>query len=254
MRVAFSPCPNDTYLFYALVHSKIEALSIEPHYLDIEALNQLLLKGHFPISKGSIALLPYIQHEYELLPVGAAVGNKCGPLLVGNISKIEKEMRIAIPGVMTTAHLLLQRLYPSLTHKVFCAYHEVEKLILQGSVDAGLLIHETRFTYQDKGLNLLADLGAQWEELYNLPIPLGGIFIKRNLNQAAQVSAILRRSLTYAHEHPQEILPYILKYSQDLSVEVVQKHIALYVTEETYALSEKALKAIELLTTLQKVF
>lgn len=247
MKIAFSPCPNDTYLFYALVHGKIEAPTIKPHYLDIEALNQLLLKGRFPISKGSIALLPYIQREYELLPVGAAVGNQCGPLLVGNISKIEKEMRIAIPGEMTTAHLLLKRLYPTLTHKVFCAYHEVEKLILQGSVEAGLLIHETRFTYQNQGLNLLADLGLQWEELYNLPIPLGGIFIKRDLDQAAEISDLLRRSLTYAHAHPQEILPYILKYSQDLSVEVVKKHIALYVTEETYALSEKALQAIELL-------
>lgn len=250
MRIAFSPCPNDTFLFYAWVHRKIQARHTPSvHLADIQELNRSALEGGYDLLKVSFANVPSLMGNYQVLPVGAALGEGCGPLLVarspfplGALS----QLRVAVPGRDTTAHLLLQLLCPAPKQKRFCLYHEAPHLLAEGVVDAALIIHEHRFTYASMGFVELADLGVLWEEREHLPIPLGCLVLRRTLEaDAADIVATIGASLDYAHRHSDEALPYLLKHSQELSPEVVQRHVETYVTSETAWLSDVGVRAVE---------
>lgn len=250
LSTAFSPCPNDTFLMHAWVENCFESsLSIQPHYADIQELNQLALKGEYPLIKISIALLPRLIEDYILLPVGAALGRACGPLVISreplNLDQLH-EKRVAIPGKETTAHGLFKALVPNSSNKVFCLYHEVIEKILSGEVDAGVIIHETRFTYRNQTLHKVCDLGELWEEKYNLPIPLGGFVAKRQLgNQISQIVSAMKESLDYAYQYPKAGEKYRLDHSIEKDPTVIQNHIDLYVNSETKELSEEGHLSIE---------
>ncbi|MGE3954945.1 MAG: 1,4-dihydroxy-6-naphthoate synthase [Parachlamydiales bacterium] len=233
MRVAFSPCPNDTFLF---AHYIAET-GVEPTIADIQELNELALTHEYDLIKVSCALLPL--PPYRVLPVGAAIGYGCGPLLISRSPFPLTDLptkRVAIPGKSTTAHLLLDRVAPAPRAKHFLPYHEILEAVEQGAVDAGVIIHEQRFTYQERGLHLIADLGALW----NGPVPLGCLLAKPQL--AATLTEALQRSLEAAYKKPP--LAYMQTHAQELSPAVIQKHVDLYVAEETRQLSPAGVQAI----------
>lgn len=241
MRVAFSPCPNDTYLFYAWIHQKISSpLIAEPSYADIQQLNEWALQGAYPLIKISFALLPHILNTYELLPVGAALGHHCGPKIIAK-TKRQEFGRIAIPGKLTTAHLLFDRLGLKAEQKHFCRYDEVYKLLHEDTVDAGLIIHESRFTFEKEGFVECLDLGELWADL----LPLGCLAIKRDFPHTPELISTLKRSLEYAHQHPEEAYSYIIQHSQEKDPAVVYNHIKTYVNAESACLSEAGIQAIE---------
>lgn len=246
--VAFSPCPNDTFLFHAWVHGLLDT-GCDPFLYDIEQLNQFALKRRYPLIKVSFGCLPQLLDNYALLPVGAALGFGCGPLIIArepfDLDQLS-EMRIAIPGEHTTAHLLLQKLAPEPREKHFCLYHEIDDLIKAGTVDAGLIIHEQRFTFADQGFVQIADLGELWEQTHNLPIPLGCLIADKSLRHEAveKLTATLRASLQHAWDHPDASADYVLTHAQDKDPIVIRKHIETYVTKETHTLSERGHQAI----------
>lgn len=243
--VAFSSCPNDTFLFHAWVHNLIDA-RCEPSLHDIEQLNQLAIKRRFPLIKVSFGCLPLLLENYAMLPVGAALGHGCGPLIVArepfDLSDLSTK-RIAIPGEHTTAHLLLQTLAPEPLEKHFCLYHEIDDLLHAGTVDCGLIIHEQRFTHP---FHLIADLGALWEERFALPIPLGCLVADKSLGheKLEQLTTTLRASLQYAWDNPEASADYVRTHAQDKDPVVIHQHIDTYVTEETLNLSPTGRKAI----------
>ncbi len=239
--VAYSPCPNDTYLFHAWAHGLVGAhLPITPTLLDIQQLN----RARFPLQKISCAALPAFT-DYHLLPVGAAFGRGCGPKLVARepfpLADLAHKS-VAIPGVDTTAHRLLSFLAPEPLQKHFCLYHET----LGSGMDAALIIHEQRFTYQSKGFVEIADLGKLWEDKTGLPVPLGCLVADQTLHAdiLEEITSILRASLLYAREHEEASRDYILEHAQDTDPEVIKKHIDLYVSDE---MTPEGLRAIELL-------
>jgi 5,8-dihydroxy-2-naphthoate synthase len=244
--IAFSPCPNDTFLFHAWVHGLLHS-RCEPSLHDIEELNQLALKRRFPLIKVSFGCLPLLLDNYALLPVGAALGHGCGPLIVArepfDLADLSTK-RIAIPGEHTTAHLLLKKLAPEPLEKHFCLYHQIDDLLHAGAVDAGLIIHEQRFTHP---FTLIADLGALWEELFDLPIPLGCLVADKTLGHQTveQLTATLRASLQYAWDNPTASAAYVQTHAQDKDPDVIRQHIDTYVTQETLNLSPNGRKAID---------
>lgn len=253
LRVAFSPCPNDTFLFHAWVNGLVGAeVPMTPVLADVEMLNGWAAEGKYPVSKVSIGSIPKLFKDYVLLPSGCALGTGCGPKVVAKQPIRPSEFsgkRIAIPGQNTTAHLLLQLLFDVPISKTFCTYDEVTNLVSKGTVDLGLIIHETRFTLADSGLVEVADLGTLWEERYHLPIPLGGVVAKRELGHKLleQIATIIAQSLAYARASPQESTNYILAHSLVKDPEVVRQHIDLYVTAETEWLSETGQRSIDTL-------
>jgi 1,4-dihydroxy-6-naphthoate synthase len=252
MRIAFSPCPNDTFLFYGWVHRRIDQLPPPRVKLaDIDQLNRWALQGQFDLLKVSCGLLDKIRDRYRLLPVGAALGWDCGPKLVARHffpPELLAEKRVAIPGEQTTAHLLLQLFFPSPAEKRFCLYHQMRQLLDQGAVDAALIIHEHRFCFEKWGFVEIADLGALWTERYHLPVPLGCLVMRRGLqDQEAAVVAALGGSLDYAHGHFDEAWDYVVRWSQEKDPSIVRRHIETYVNRETAALSEIGYRAIETL-------
>jgi 1,4-dihydroxy-6-naphthoate synthase len=255
VKIAISPCPNDTYLFYAWIGKVVGAdLPIEPLYADIEQLNQWALAATFPLIKLSFPCFAKVLHAYELLPVGLALGFNCGPKIVAKTFFPYKELsskRIAIPGKETTAHLLLSKLPSQPKNKLFCLYHEVISLVQKGVVDCGLIIHESRFTFQQAQLVEIADLGEIWHAQTKAPLPLGGLAIAREIAEATkqQIITHLRTSLRYADSNWREVLPFVLKHSQEKDPLIVRKHIDTYVNEETFQLSPSGIKAIETLLT-----
>lgn len=251
--VAFSPCPNDTYLFHPWIEGRVGSeLPMNPILGDIEQLNSWALKRRFPVSKVSIACLGQILDEYVLLPTGCALGHQCGPKLIAKypiqLTKLAGK-RIAVPGRYTTAYLLLQLLCDIPFQPVFCAYHKIAELIEKREVEAGLIIHETRFTFAKLGFAEIGDLGQLWHARYALPLPLGGIVAKRELgiNVLAKIMHCLAQSLEYAKNHPQQSTAFILKHSQEKHADIVQEHINLYINAETAKLSTEGRKAIETL-------
>ncbi|MCH9703978.1 MAG: hypothetical protein K0U13_04225 [Chlamydiae bacterium] len=242
IELAISPCPNDTFLFapWAL------GLVAEPpkiHFADIQQLNEWALQGRYPLIKVSIST--YAKLDAELLPVGAAVGEGVGPKLIASKKYCLDDLpqlRVAIPGRETTAHLLLQRLGLVPKSKRFCLFTEVANLIRSGEVDAGLIIHESRFTFEDEGFIEISDLGDLWDG----PLPLGGLVMQKGHPLQKEVVQILQRSFDYAEKNLDEIMPYILKHAQ--YPDVAQEHIECYVTDQTRQLSPAALTAIERLT------
>ena len=250
----FSPCPNDTFAFHALVHGLVEApFRVEPIMLDIEELNRRALAGAFALTKVSYGALPRLEARYQLLRSGSALGRGCGPLVVARTGMTLAEAaagRIAIPGPETTAYLLLSLAAPALGETVEIRYDRILAAVETGEVDAGLIIHESRFTYRDHGLELIADLGDWWETEPGLPIPLGAILARRDLDAStvAAAEAAIRASVEYAYAHPEAAREYIRANSQELSDEVCDAHIGLYVNEFTIDLGDEGLAAVAGLT------
>ncbi|HEY1202308.1 MAG TPA: 1,4-dihydroxy-6-naphthoate synthase, partial [Niastella sp.] len=235
--LGFSPCPNDTFIFDALVNNKIdtEGLSFQPVLEDVQTLNEWALQGKLDVTKISYGVLPLLLKKYIVLNAGGALGKGVGPLLItkqaGAENKDVNEMTIAIPGEHTTAHMLFSLAYPKAIKKKFMVFSAIEDAVLNGDVDAGVIIHENRFTYQQKGLHKLVDLGEYWERQTGNPIPLGGIVMKRSFDSALQqkVDGLIMRSLEYAFENYPLITDYVKQHSQEMSEAVMRQHIDLYV-------------------------
>lgn len=252
LTLGFSPCPNDTFIFDALVHHKIdtEGLEFEVIFADVEQLNKWACQGKLDITKLSYNAFTHCVNDYALLDSGSALGNNCGPLLIKKPNTIlTKESKIAIPGKYTTANMLLNIAFPNYQNKVEILFSEIENKVLEGKEDAGLIIHENRFTYEDKGLEKEKDLGEFWEEETGLPIPLGGIVTNRRLPLATQqkIERVLRKSVEFAFENPNSSADYVKFHAQEMGKEVVDAHIALYVNNYSISLGEQGRKAVELL-------
>lgn len=251
LSLGFSPCPNDTFIFDALLHGRVdtEGLDFEPFIEDVEALNRRAFAGDIAVTKLSYHAFAHLTRRYALLHAGSALGNNCGPLLVARAPMTESEINaaaIAIPGKMTTAHLLFSLAYPQAQDKRETLFSEIEDAVLDGRADAGLIIHENRFTYAQKGLVKLVDLGEYWETTTGLPIPLGGIVVNRDLAPDIQqkINRVLRRSVEYAFANPEAVMPFVREHSQSMEDAVMQAHIDLYVTDYTVDLGEKGRDAV----------
>ena len=254
LTLGYSPCPNDCFIFDALVNKKIdtEGLDFEVELGDVETLNKKALKGELDITKLSFHAYAYVLENYILLRSGSALGFNCGPLLIKNSKseiKIVEEIKVAIPGKLTTANFLLSLAYPQIKNKIEYVFSDIENAVLSGEVDAGLIIHENRFTYQDKGLEKIKDLGEFWDDLIHAPIPLGGIVVRRNFDLELQkkVSRLIKKSVEFAFNFPNESMSYVKQHAQEMSEEVMQKHIQLYVNQFSVDLGVLGSEAVELM-------
>jgi 1,4-dihydroxy-6-naphthoate synthase len=269
LTLGFSPCPNDTFIFDALVNGKIDTggLDFDVVLEDVETLNQWGLEGRLDISKVSYGVLPLLTSHYELLDSGGALGKGVGPLLIcrtGNgggfpgpgaadMTDLDRARvgasRVAIPGKHTTAHLLFSLAFPAAHQKEFMVFSAIEDAVLSGTVDCGVIIHENRFTYQQKGLVKLMDLGEFWEKRTGVPIPLGGIVIRHHHDASVrgQVNRLIRRSLEYAFEHYPALPEYVIHHAQEMDEVVMRQHIDLYVNNYSLTLGEDGRKAIGIL-------
>lgn len=268
LTIGFSPCPNDTFIFDALIHHKIdtEGLDFDVVYEDVESLNLDAFAGKLAITKLSYHAFAYAVEEYELLDAGSALGFGVGPLLICKDPAIAEslkqalaegqslpeslaKLKVAYPGKYTTANFLLGLAFPDLQHKEEVLFSEIEAAVLSGAADIGLIIHENRFTYQQRGLHRIVDLGDFWEKTTGCPIPLGGIVIKRSLPEELKqrVNRLLRQSVEYAFANPKSGLDYIRSHAQEMEEEVMYKHIELYVNKYSVDLGVEGRKAIETL-------
>ena len=254
--LGFSPCPNDTFIFDALVNHKIDTEGIEVNAVleDVETLNRWALAGKLDITKLSFPAFFQSLNDYILLDSGSALGKGVGPLLITkNKNQLtESEVNhatVALPGKNTTANLLFSFAYPQAVKKQFVIFSGIEDAVLSSKTDLGVIIHENRFTYQQKGLNKVIDLGEYWETKMNAPIPLGGIAIKRTIEpaQAKRINKLIRKSLDYAFAHYPFITDYVKEHSQEMSEDVMRKHIELYVNNYSLELGNDGRKAIEIL-------
>jgi 1,4-dihydroxy-6-naphthoate synthase len=249
MTLGFSPCPNDTFIFHALLHSKVdtEGLTFEPCIADVEELNLRALRGELSATKLSCAAYAQAADKYLILDSGSALGRGNGPLLVAkNVQKIAPETRAAIPGKYTTAAFLLRLAFPQLQHFEEMLFSDIPQAVAQGKVDAGVLIHESRFTYAQQGLQLLADLGAEWEKRSGLPVPLGCICVKRSVETEQQraFARVLHHSVEYALQNPTESRTFVKRHAQELSDEVIDRHISMFVNEYTRGLGAEGRRAV----------
>lgn len=251
LTLGFSPCPNDTFIFDALVNNKIDTggLSFDVVLEDVETLNEWALAGKLDITKLSYGVLPLVLKNYIVLNSGSALGKGVGPLLISNveygISNVE-EHAIAIPGEHTTAHLLFSLAYPAAKNKIFLRYDEIENFVLEGK-GLGVIIHENRFTYADKGLHKITDLGDYWEKETGNSIPLGGIVIRRSVDAtiATQVDELIKKSIEYAYQHHyDELADYVKVHSQEMSEAVMRQHINLYVNNHSLDLGTTGKNAV----------
>jgi len=264
LTLGFSPCPNDTFIFDALIHHKIdtEGLEFEVVYDDVETLNQKALKGQLDITKLSFHAFAYVANQYALLDAGSALGFGVGPLLISHkytsealtelLKSENTDLKVGIPGKYTTANFLLGIAYPALQNKQEMVFSEIESALLDDKIDLGLIIHENRFTYQDKGLTKIVDLGDYWEKLTGCAIPLGGIVINRKLDREVQlkVNRLIRQSVEFAFAHPKSGIDFIREHAQAMDEAVMYKHIELYVNKYSINLGEEGRKAIDTLFTL----
>lgn len=251
--LGFSPCPNDTFIFDALVNGKIDTEGIEFKVFleDVQTLNEWALEGKLDCSKISYGVLHKILNQYQLLRSGGALGNGVGPLLIQseniNLSASEiNDLEVAIPGLNTTAHALFSKAYPNAKKKVFLRYDEIEDFVLSGK-GLGVIIHENRFTYEAKGLYKIIDLGDYWEEQTGFPIPLGGIVLKRSLHKVVclKIERLIAESVEYAFKHYQNSLPeYITANAQEMSEAVMRQHIDLYVNDFSFSLGDRGTAAV----------
>jgi 1,4-dihydroxy-6-naphthoate synthase len=251
LTLGFSPCPNDTFIFDALVNNKINTggLSFDVKLADVETLNQWAIEGQPDVTKLSYGVLPLVLESYVLLDSGSALGKGVGPLLISNkeqrIRNIEGHT-IAIPGEHTTAHMLFSLAYPEAKNKVFMRYDEIEDFVLKAN-GLGVIIHENRFTYEAKGLKKIADLGDYWEKETGNPIPLGGIAIKRSCGKevSTKVNDLIRQSIEFAYSNHYKVLAdYVKIHSQEMETAVMRKHIDLYVNAHSITLGESGQNAI----------
>lgn len=258
LTLGFSPCPNDTFIFDALVNGKIDTggISFDVVLEDVQTLNLWAIEGKLDISKISYGVLPLVLQQYTVLNSGGALGKGVGPLLITKDPTLTIEQvthaKIAIPGVNTTAHLLFSMAFPYAQEKSFHVFHEIEELVASRKVDAGVIIHENRFTYQQKGLHKIMDLGDYWEQQTGVPIPLGGIVAHNRIIDAValQVDQYIKKSVEYAFAHYPEVSNYVRAHAQEMSEEVMRQHIDLYVNEFSIDLGAAGKKAV---TTLMHV-
>jgi 1,4-dihydroxy-6-naphthoate synthase len=253
LKIGFSPCPNDTFIFDALVNQKMDTgnLHFEPVLEDVQTLNQWALEGKLPVTKLSYGVLPLVTDRYKLLNSGSALGSGVGPLLIAkemlNAQDVNHQT-IAIPGKNTTAHLLFSLAFPAAGRKEFLRYDEVENFVLEGK-GLGVIIHENRFTYEAKGLKKIMDLGTYWEQTVGTAIPLGGIVIDKNLplDVQKQTENLIKQSTALSFEHYPKLSEFITKNAQEMSEDVMRKHINLYVNDFTLQLGEEGKKAVRAL-------
>jgi len=252
IEIGFSPCPNDTFIFDALVNKKIdtEGLEFTAVLEDVQTLNQWAIEKKLAVTKLSYGVLPLVAENYNLLNSGSALGRGVGPLLIRNKeadrrNKEVEDFMIAIPGENTTAHLLFSLAYPKATNKVFLRYDEIENFVLEGK-GLGVIIHENRFTYQDKGLEKITDLGDYWETQTGNSIPLGGIVIDRSIDPALQqkIDRLIRKSIEFAFSKYPELNDYIRLHAQEMSEDVMRKHIDLYVNQFSIDLGTEGKNAV----------
>lgn len=252
LTLGFSPCPNDTFIFDALVNKKIdtEGLDFEVLLEDVETLNQWAIEGKLDITKLSFPAFFQSMDKYVLLNSGSALGKGVGPLLVKTptlqVNNVA-DNSILIPGINTTANLLLSFAYPNAKNKKAMLFSEIEDLVLSGLADLGVIIHENRFTYQQKGLHKVADLGEIWEEKMKIPIPLGGIAIKKSIDRlmSLKVEKLIKKSLEYAFANYPKVTDYVKRHSQTMSEEVMRQHIELYVNNYSLNLGDEGKAAIK---------
>lgn len=249
--LGFSPCPNDTFIFDALVNNRIDTGNIELEVVlaDVEELNRMAIAGKLDVTKISYNAFAHVHYRYQLLSAGSALGNNCGPLLISKKHLSNEELKnatIAIPGKNTTANFLMGFAYPEVNSKQEFLFSEIEQAVVLGQVDAGVIIHENRFTYQEKGLIKLADLGENWEQKTGFPIPLGGIAIHRRLkpNFRREFDALLKQSVQFAFDNPDASKEYVKCHAQEMDESVMRSHIELYVNQYTLDLGEKGKAAI----------
>lgn len=251
LKIGFSPCPNDTFIFDAMIHQRIdtEGVVFEPIMEDVEALNLRAFAHELPITKLSYHALAHLTDTYALLDAGSALGNGVGPLLICkniDVQNAVNQATIAIPGKYTTANFLFSLAYPDAKNKKEIIFSDIEAAILRGEVDAGVIIHENRFTYAERGFTKIIDLGDFWEQTTQMPIPLGGIVVRRDLPLDLQqkINRIMARSVAYAFEHPEASRNFVCEHAQEMSEAVMQQHINLYVNDFTKNLGEKGKKAV----------
>ncbi|WP_333740935.1 1,4-dihydroxy-6-naphthoate synthase [Streptomyces sp. IBSBF 2806] len=258
LQIAYSPCPNDTFVFDALAHGRVPgAPALDVTFADIDLTNGMAERGEFDVLKVSYAVLPYVLDEYALLPCGGALGRGCGPLvLTGEPGADLTGRTVAVPSERSTAYLLF-RLWAADTvpggvgEIVVMPFHEIMPAVRDGKVDAGLVIHEARFTYRNYGLHKLADMGEHWESTTGLPIPLGAIIAKRSLGAAAltRLADSIRASVRAAWDEPEISRPYVMEHAQEMDPSVADQHIGLYVNEFTADLGEDGRAAVRGLLT-----
>ena len=254
LSIAYSPCPNDTFIFDALAHQKIdtEGLTFDIIHGDVETLNREAMDGKYDITKLSYHAFAYMSNQYQLLTAGSALGRGCGPLMISKDeiprSKIEFCL-IGIPGRLTTANFLMTLAFPEAATKKEMVFNEIENALLNDDIDIGLIIHENRFTYIHKGLKKIIDLGEWWEKKYQLPIPLGGIVTRRDFEPELQlkINRVLRRSVEFALANPAQTMQYVRDHAQEMDEQVMQQHIALYVNDFSVDLGEEGKAAISAL-------
>lgn len=263
LTLGFSPCPNDTFIFDALVNKKIdtEGLEINAVLEDVETLNQWALQGKLDMTKLSFPAFFQTADTYILLNAGSALGKGVGPLLVARSAASDKKLAggeeqpdfknipVALPGINTTANLLFSFAYPRALNKQFMIFSAIEDAVASGRTDLGVIIHENRFTYQQKGLHKVIDLGDYWEQKMNAPIPLGGIAIKRSIEPSVRIKAdrLIRKSLEFAFSRYPLVTDYVKQHSQSMSEDVMRKHIDLYVNNYSLALGDDGKKAVSML-------
>ena len=250
LTLGFSPCPNDTFIFDALVHQKIdtEGLDFEVVFADVEQLNKWAFDGKLDVTKLSYNAFTHCIDKYILLESGSALGRNCGPILLKKAETIlTPDSKIAIPGKYTTANMLLSISNPEYTNKVETLFSEIENAILSGTADAGLIIHENRFTYHDKGLVKVKDVGEFWEDKTGLPIPLGGIVVNRDLPLEVQkkFARVLRKSVEFAIANRESSSEFVRCHAQEMETEVVDAHINLYVNEFSVSLGKEGRRSVE---------
>lgn len=260
LTLGFSPCPNDTFIFDALVNGRIDTqgFSFDIQMHDVQTLNELAMEGKIDISKVSYGTLPLLLDQYTVLKAGSALGMGVGPLLISSFAipaPAVKQCLIAIPGKNTTAHVLFSLAYPDASKKLFLRYNEIEDFVLSntagleniGAVKLGVIIHENRFTYQDKGLVKQTDLGHFWEEETGYPVPLGGIVARKSLSDhvKTQVEDLIRESLAWSYSQGNSLSEYVKMHAQEMSEDVMRQHIGLYVNDFTMDLGTIGMEAVE---------
>ena len=251
LRLAISPCPNDTFMFDAIINHRIDldGLDIEVTYLDIEQLNAAAMVQEYDVTKCSTAILRAVGEHYALLDSGSALGRGNGPLLVRRKGETIPLKRIAVPGEHTTANRLVGRLFPEIEERVPMLFSDIAEAVERGEFDGGVLIHEGRFVYHRRNLELVADLGLEWEARMGLPLPLGSIIASRRLDEETRMrfERLLRRSIEYAFANTMISREFIKEHAQELEDEVIDKHIALFVNDYSLTLGDEGRRAVEAL-------
>lgn len=257
LHLSISPCPNDTFMFDGIVNGRVdcEGLEFDVEFHDIEELNAGVINRQPDVSKISCAVLPAITENYRLLDSGAALGRGNGPLLVRRKGERGELKHIAVPGVHTTANALVGRLFPEIEERTPMLFSEIAAAVERGEMDGGVLIHEGRFVYERRNLELVTDLGLEWEARTQLPLPLGGIVVKRDLSEEVQqrVERVLRRSIEYAFANPMVSREFVKQHAQELEDDVIDKHISLFVNDFSLTLGAEGRAAMEALTGLQEL-